>query len=179
MKDLILIAAVGESNELGKNGDLPWHLPDDFKYFKETTTGHPMIMGRKTFDTFPRPLPNRQHVIISRNKNCMVVHSLDAALDAVSESAQVFVIGGGEIYKQALPLATRIELTRVHGTFEADTYFPQIDSEKWVQVRSTFHPADQRHKYFHLRPLRENTPGHMHWYRGRCLQWLSIRRRII
>ncbi|MDM9630517.1 dihydrofolate reductase [Robiginitalea aurantiaca] len=154
MKDLILIAAVGESNELGKNGDLPWHLPDDFKYFKETTTGHPMIMGRKTFDTFPRPLPNRQHVIISRNKaytvthkNCMVVHSLDAALDAVSESEQVFVIGGGEIYKQALPLATRIELTRVHGTFEADTYFPQIDSEKWVQVRSTFHPADQRHKY--------------------------------
>lgn len=154
MKDLILIAAVGESNELGKNGDLPWHLPDDFKYFKQTTSGNPIIMGRKTFDTFPKPLPNRKHIIISRNigytvthKDCFVVHSLEEALEAVSESEKVFVIGGGEIYKQALPLATRIELTRVHGTFEADTFFPEIDPNKWAQVRSSHHAADEKHKF--------------------------------
>lgn len=154
MKDLILIAAVGESNELGKNGDLPWHLPDDFKYFKETTTGHPMIMGRKTFDTFPRPLPRRKHIIISRNtgytvdhENCVVVHSLEEALETVSDSEKVFVIGGGEIYKQALPLATRIELTRVHGTFEADTYFPEIDETLWEVIAQNHHPADDRHAF--------------------------------
>lgn len=154
MKDLILIAAVGESNELGKNGELPWHLPDDFKYFKQTTTGHPMIMGRKTFDTFPKPLPNRKHIIITRNsgysvahEDCLVVHSLEAALEAVSESEKVFVIGGGEIYKQALPLATGIALTRVHGTFDADTFFPQIDTNKWVLAESSHHAADARHKY--------------------------------
>ena len=154
MKELILIAAVGEGNELGKDGELPWHLPDDFKYFKATTTGHPMIMGRKTFDTFPRPLPNRKHLIITRDtvysvphESCEVVHSLEAALRAPSENEKVFVIGGGEIYRQALPLATRIELTRVHGTFEADTFFPEIDPDRWVQVQSSHHPADERHAY--------------------------------
>jgi dihydrofolate reductase len=152
VKELILIAAAGERNELGKEGELPWHLPDDFKYFKATTTGYPMIMGRKTFETFPRPLPNRKHVIITRDRgysvgfeNCEVVHSLEAALEATSENDKVFVIGGGEIYRQALPLATRIELTRVHGTFEADTFFPEIDPDRWVLAQSTHHPADQRH----------------------------------
>ncbi|MGB5190486.1 dihydrofolate reductase [Robiginitalea sp.] len=154
MKDLILIAAAGESNELGRNGDLPWHLPDDFKHFKQKTTGHPMIMGRKTFDTFPKPLPNRMHIIITRDQeyqvayeNCRVVHSLEAALKEVSLSEKVFIIGGGEIYKQALPLATGIELTRVHGNFKADTFFPEIDPDDWMQTGSTHHPADQKHAY--------------------------------
>ena len=113
-----------------------------------------MIMGRKTFDTFPRPLPRRKHIIISRNtsytvdhENCLVVHSLEEALEAVSESEKVFVIGGGEIYKQALPMATRIELTRVHGTFEADTFFPEIDPTLWKVIAQTHHPADDRHAY--------------------------------
>ncbi|MGB5403018.1 dihydrofolate reductase [Robiginitalea sp.] len=154
MKELILIAAAGESNELGNNGDLPWHLPDDFKHFKQKTTGHTMIMGRKTFDTFPRPLPNRMHIIITRDQtykvaceNCRVVYSLEAAMEAVSQNDKVFVIGGGEIYRQALPFATGIELTRVHGTFEADTFFPEIDPKHWIQTGSTHHPADQKHAH--------------------------------
>jgi dihydrofolate reductase len=154
VKDLILIAAAGESNELGKNGDLPWHLPDDFQHFKKTTTGHPMIMGRKTFDTFPKPLPNRLHIIVTRDQgygvaheNCLVVYSLEEALKVVSEAEKVFVIGGGEIYKQALPFATKIELTRVHATFEADTFFPEIDPRSWTEISSSHHPADSRHAY--------------------------------
>ena len=128
LKELILIAAAGEANELGRDGNLPWHLPDDFKHFKKSTTGHPMIMGRKTFDTFPKPLPNRRHIIITRDRDytvnhseCQVVYSLAQALAAVSGEEKAFVIGGGEIYRQALPYATAIELTRVHGRFEADT----------------------------------------------------------
>ena len=156
MRELILIAAVGEGNELGKDGELPWHLPDDFKYFKATTTGHPMIMGRKTFDTFPRPLPNRKHLIITRDtaysvphESCEVVHSLDAALRAASENEKVFVIGGGEIYRQALPLATRIELRRVHGTFEADTFFPEIDFRQWKAVATETVAAGEKNEYAH------------------------------
>ena len=154
MKELILIAAAGEGNELGKNGDLPWHLPDDFRHFKETTTGHAMIMGRKTFDTFPRPLPGRQHIIITRDRdyrvdhpNCLVVHSMEAAMEAVSGLEKAFVIGGGEIYRQALPQATGIVLTRVHGHFDADTFFPEIHPDTWRKVKSIYHPKDGRHKY--------------------------------
>jgi dihydrofolate reductase len=154
VKELVLIAAAGEGNELGNNGNLPWHLPDDFKHFKETTTGHAMIMGRKTFDTFPRPLPNRQHIIITRDRgyrvshaNCKVVHSLEAAIEAVSGMEKAFVIGGGEIYRQALPQATGVVLTRVHGHFDADTFFPEIRKDLWRKVNSTHHPKDERHDY--------------------------------
>jgi dihydrofolate reductase len=154
VKDLILIAAAGESNELGKNGDLPWHLPDDFRHFKQTTTGYPMIMGRKTFDTFPKPLPNRLHIIVTRDEgygvdyeDCLVVYSLQEALKVVSEAEKVFVIGGGEIYKQALPFATKIVLTRVHANFDADTFFPQIDPGSWTEISSSHHPADNKHAY--------------------------------
>ena len=154
MKELVLIAAAGQGNELGNEGDLPWRLPDDFKHFKQTTTGHAMIMGRKTFETFPRPLPDREHIIVTRDRsyrvnhpNCRVVHSLEAALEAVSGLEKAFVIGGGEIYRQALPEATRIVLTRVHGNFEADTFFPQIDPDRWRKVESKHHPKDNRHDY--------------------------------
>ena len=154
MKDLILIAAAGEANELGRDGDLPWHLPDDFRHFKQSTTGHPMIMGRKTFETFPKPLPNRRHIIITRDRNyrvshpdCQVVHSLSEALIAVSGAEKAFIIGGGEIYKQALPHATAVELTRVHGRFEADTYFPELDPAHWQLVWSEYHPKDERHDF--------------------------------
>ncbi|MDG1570935.1 dihydrofolate reductase [Robiginitalea sp. M366] len=151
---LILIAAAGQANELGKEGELPWHLPDDFRRFKALTTGHPMIMGRKTFETFPKPLPNRRHIIITRREDyradhpdCEVVHSLDAALEATAKAEKRFVIGGGEIYALALPQATEIELTRVHGTFEADTRFPEIDPDLWTLKKATYHPTDGRHKH--------------------------------
>ena len=150
----IMIAAAGRQNELGKDNRLMWHLPDDFKRFKKLTIGHPIIMGRKTFESFPKPLPQRRHIIISRNtayavdyEDCEVVHSLQSALDAVSENETVYIIGGGEIYRQALPYCDTIELTRVEGTFEADTYFPTIDSHDWELVSSTDHPADEKHAY--------------------------------
>lgn len=152
MGKITLIAAAGENNELGKDKDLVWHLPDDFKRFKQLTTGHTIIMGRKTFETFPDLLPNRKHVIITHKKDyyppgTTVVHSLEEALEAAKDDSQPFVIGGGEIYKLSMERADCIELTRVHGTFEADTFFPEIDERKWKLIASDFHPADERHKY--------------------------------
>ncbi|MGB5369239.1 MAG: dihydrofolate reductase, partial [Flavobacteriaceae bacterium] len=150
-----MIAAAGEKNALGKDNDLLWHLPDDFKRFKTLTTGHPIIMGRKTFESFPKPLPNRKHIIITRDhaykvplENCVVVHGLDAALKLVENEPLAYIIGGGEIYRQAEPLADTIELTRIHHDFpEADTFFPVIDEKKWELVAKSHHKADERHKY--------------------------------
>lgn len=149
---ITLIAAAGENNELGKDNDLVWHLPDDFKRFKQLTTGHHIIMGRKTFESFPKPLPNRTHIVITRNQNyrkegIIIVHSLDAALLKASADAQPFVIGGGEIYKQAIEIADAIELTRVHGSFDADTFFPEIDKNYWELKTEVFHDTDDRHRY--------------------------------
>lgn len=147
-----MIAAAAENNELGKDKDLVWHLPDDFKRFKQLTTGHHIIMGRKTFETFPKPLPNRTHIVITRQKDykaegAIVVHDLEKALEIAKEDPQPFIIGGGEIYEMALPEADKIELTRVHATFEADAFFPEIDEENWTLTNSSFHPKDEKHDY--------------------------------
>ena len=152
MAVITMIAAAEENNALGKDNDLVWHLPDDFKRFKELTTGHHIIMGRKTFETFPKPLPNRTHIVITRKKDyqkegAVVVHSLEKALELAKDDPQPFIIGGGEIYKLAMPEADKIELTRVHGTFEADAFFPEIDEKKWTLVASKFHPKDERHNF--------------------------------
>lgn len=149
---LTIIAATGENNELGKDNALVWHLPDDFRRFKKLTTGHHIIMGRKTFDTFPQPLPDRTHVVITRKENfkkegIVSVHSLERAIDFSKGDSQPFIIGGGEIYKMGMDMADRIELTRVHGSFAADTYFPEIDENVWVLENETFHEADENHKY--------------------------------
>ncbi|MEL6304851.1 MAG: dihydrofolate reductase [Bacteroidota bacterium] len=153
MKDLIIIAAAAENNALGINNDLPWHLPDDFKRFKQLTTGHKIIMGRKTLESFPKPLPNREHIAITRDAcyspkfECTLVHSLEEAISLVDKDETAFIIGGGEIYKQSLGIATKIELTRVHATVEADTFFPEIPEQNWDLVASEFHPKDERHQY--------------------------------
>ncbi|UNY99147.1 dihydrofolate reductase [Zhouia spongiae] len=149
---ITIIAAAAENNALGKDNDLVWHLPDDFKRFKQLTTGHHIIMGRKTFESFPKPLPNRTHIVITRQKNyapegCIVVGSLDKALELSKTDDTPYIIGGGEIYKLSIQIADRIELTRVHGTFEADTFFPEIDENKWQLVKSEFHAADDKHKF--------------------------------
>lgn len=148
-----MIAAAAENNAIGKDNDLLWHLPDDFKRFKKLTTGHKIIMGRKTFESFPKPLPNRVHIIITRDKNykvefpdCIVVHSLEAALEQ-AKNEDCFVIGGGEIYKQSEAFCNKIELTRVHATFEADTYFPEINTDTWKVTYEEKHPKDEKHKY--------------------------------
>lgn len=153
MNELIMIAAAAENNALGINNDLPWHLPDDFKRFKKLTTGHKIIMGRKTLESFPKALPNREHVVVSRDPNykpkfpCTLFHSLEEAVAYVKDEATAFIIGGGQIYKQAMELATKIELTRVHTKVEADTFFPEIDLDKWELINEEYHPKDERHKY--------------------------------
>jgi len=149
---ITIVAAAAENNALGKDNDLIWRLPDDFKRFKALTSYHHIIMGRKTFESFPKPLPNRKHVVITRQENYKnetieVVHSLEEAIQFSSTEDQIFIIGGGEIYKQALPFANKIELTRVHGEFEADAFFPEIDEEKWDLVNSEFHDKDEKHEY--------------------------------
>ncbi|MEC4049497.1 dihydrofolate reductase [Flavobacterium sp. SUN046] len=149
---ITIIAAASENNALGKNNDLLWHLPDDFKRFKILTTGHHIIMGRKTFESFPKPLPNRTHVIITRNSNyqpegCIVVNSLEAALAFCSKEEETYIIGGGEIYQQAMAVADKIELTRVYGNFEADTFFPEINNTDWELCFEENHPKDEKHQY--------------------------------
>ncbi|SRX73433.1 dihydrofolate reductase [Aequorivita antarctica] len=150
---ITMIAAAGENNELGKDNGLLWHLPDDFKRFKQLTTGHHIIMGRKTFESFPRPLPNRTHLIITRNKDykkegAVVVHSMEEALKISEKDDQPFIIGGGEIYKMGLPFTDKIELTRVHGTFpDADTFFPSFPEKEWLLISEVEHEKDERHKF--------------------------------
>ncbi|WP_190811205.1 dihydrofolate reductase [Flagellimonas sp. S3867] len=153
MKQLIIIAAAAENNALGINNDLPWHLPDDFKRFKALTSNHKIIMGRKTLESFPKALPNREHIVVTRDQGykpkfpCTVVHTLESAIELVETDERAFIIGGGEIYKQSLVFATDIELTRIHHAFEADTFFPDIDDSIWELVKEKYHPKDDGHKY--------------------------------
>jgi len=147
-----MIAAVAENNALGKNNDLLWHLPNDFKRFKEVTSGHYIIMGRKTFESFPKPLPNRTHVIITRQKDfqyegCIVVDTLEKAVAACPENENLFIIGGGEIYSQSILFADQLDITRVHHSFDADVYFPEIDPEIWKLTSETFNPKDEKHLF--------------------------------
>lgn len=150
---LTLIAAVAENNALGKDNKMMWHLPDDFKHFKSRTSGHHIIMGRKTFESFPSALPNRTSVIITRQSDykadgCIVVGSLDEAIAVSPKDKEVFIIGGGEIYNQSIDRADKLDLTRVHAEFpDADAYFPQIDESKWELTEAIFHPRDEKHAY--------------------------------
>ncbi|RIA10730.1 dihydrofolate reductase [Flavobacteriaceae bacterium MAR_2010_72] len=153
IKGLTLIVAAGENDAIGKNNQLIWHLSDDLKRFKTLTDGHHIIMGRKTFESFPKPLPNRTHVVITRQANykvpdgVIVVNNLNDALDVSRNDKQAFIIGGGEIYQQAMPLASKIELTRVHADFEADTFFPSIDKTQWIETNNVYHQKDDNHEF--------------------------------
>jgi dihydrofolate reductase len=151
---ITIIAAIGNMNELGRDNKMLWHLPDDFKRFKRLTTDHHIIMGRKTLDSLPGILPNRIHVVITRNENythdnenVIIVHSMEEALEVSKNDNQPFIIGGGEIYKLGLEVADKIELTMVHGLFDHDTLFPVLQEGKWELVASVPYPKDDRHKY--------------------------------
>jgi dihydrofolate reductase len=149
---ITIIAAAGSNNELGKDNDLVWHLPKDFKRFKKLTTGHHIIMGRKTFQSFPKPLPNRVHIVITRNtdyrpEGAIIVHSMTEALELSKNDSQIFIIGGGEIYQLGMKIADKIELTRVNSSFDADTFFPEIPSEDWKLISEEFHLKDEKHKF--------------------------------
>ncbi|WP_194766706.1 dihydrofolate reductase [Tamlana sp. I1] len=152
-QELTIIVAAAENDAIGKDNKLIWHLSDDLKRFKALTNGHHIIMGRKTFESFPKPLPNRTHVVITRQQDyktpegVIVVNNLDDAIDACKNDPQPYIIGGGEIYKQALPIVDKIEITRVHDHFEADTYFPKIDHSIWKEASNTFHKKDEKNDH--------------------------------
>lgn len=147
---ITLIAAIGKNKELGADQDMLWHLPNDFRHFKAKTIGHPIVMGRKTLESLPGILPGRKHIVLTRNKNWQhdnveVVHSVKEVLELPHKP--LFIIGGGEIYRAFLPYADVMELTRVDGTFDADTFFPEINFNEWQCTFSEQHEADQNHKY--------------------------------
>lgn len=147
-----IIAAVAENGVIGRSGDLPWRLPDDLKQFKARTLGSPMIMGRKTFESLPKLLPGRVHVVVTRNpryeaEGAVVVHDLDAALARAEASGTAYVIGGAELFRAALPRADFLVLTHVEAVVEGDTVFPPVDWSQWRAVEETHHDADAKHAY--------------------------------
>lgn len=149
---ITIIAATAQNNALGKDNKLIWHLSDDLKRFKSLTLDGFIIMGRKTFESLPGILPKRKHIVITRNpefrqEGIVVVQSLEQALEVVPSDEVAFIVGGGEIYAQTINIADKIELTRVHHDFEADTFFPEIDLTKWELVSSEFHSKDEKHQY--------------------------------
>lgn len=140
--EIIIIAAMARNRVIGRDNRLPWHIPEELRLFKKTTMGHPMIMGRKTFDSFPAPLPGRRHIILSRNrtfapKGGEYAPSLAAALDLCSQSDKVFIIGGAQIFTQAIAIATTIILTLIEREVEGDVYFPIILEKDFSIVDST------------------------------------------
>ncbi len=151
---LSLIAAVARRNAIGAHNTLPWHLPEDLAHFKRMTRGHTVIMGRNTFLSLGRPLPERLNIVITRNHmfqpdNCVIVHSLEAAIAHCENEAEAFVIGGAQIYQQALPLAQHLYLTEIElDVAGADAFFPDIDRSQWQEThRESFHSEKNRCQY--------------------------------
>lgn len=157
-----LIAAMAQNRVIGKENDLPWKLPDDSAYFKQKTSGHTIIMGRKSFEALGKPLPKRTNIVITRQtdfraEGATVVSSLEAALEVARPieaqneqpgggTAEIFVIGGAEIYTLALPVANRIYLTEVQKAYDGDARFPEFDKAIWHETSRLHHPADDRHE---------------------------------
>ena len=153
MKSIHAIVAIDENGAIGRQGDLLCHLPADMKHFKEVTMGHSIVMGRKTFESFPRrPLPGRQNIVITRNAGWQypgvtVVHSLEDAI-AAAETDTIFIIGGAQVYEQSLPLVDVLHLTRIHARWaSADAFFPAIDIDDWQEVSREHHKSDHKNAY--------------------------------
>ena len=149
-REVVLVAAMDRDRGIGRDGALPWHLPDDLKRFKRLTTGHPILMGRKTAKSLGRALPQRRNLVLTRSgsvpfEGMEAVASLDEALALAGET--LVVIGGGEVYALALPIATRLELTLVDASVPADAWFPAFDARAWREVGREHHAADERHRY--------------------------------
>nr|AIA17666.1 Dihydrofolate reductase [uncultured bacterium] len=152
-----IIVAVSKNNVIGRNNDLPWHLPTDMKFFKDTTMGHCVIMGRKNYDSIPpkyRPFSGRTNIVVTRQKGFQaegttVVHSIEDAIEFAKSrnETECFIIGGGEIFTQSLKYCDRIYLTRIHETIEGDVYFPALNQDKWKEVFRKDIPADEKNKY--------------------------------
>lgn len=153
---LSLLVAAGENNVIGKNNQLPWHLPDDLRYFKNQTWGMPILMGRKTFESIGKPLPGRKSIVITRSDEWKhdavdVVHTIDGAIEKAKSFGvkEIFVIGGAEIFNSAFAQASRIYLTRIHHSFDGDVYFPEVSAGEWNLVSNRFCHADEKNPYSH------------------------------
>lgn len=150
---IAMIAAMAENRVIGRDNDMPWHLPDDLRHFKAKTLGKPVIMGRKTFESIgSRPLPKRQNIVISRNpdfhlEGVKVFDTVDKALDTLVGAQEVVIMGGGQLYAQMLPRADRLYLTLIEADISGDTYFPDWTDATWVECEREHHPADERHAY--------------------------------
>ena len=149
---ITIIVATDQHNGIGANNQLMWHLPADLKFFKQTTTGHTIIMGRKTFDSIGKPLPNRQNIVITKQQNlkiegAQVFNALADAFAAFNDQKELFIIGGAEIYRLALPLANKIYLTKVNGVFNADVFFPNILTNEWKETEQTFFPKNDKNAF--------------------------------
>lgn len=147
-----LVAAAGNNNVIGTHNKLPWKMPADMKFFMNLTVKHSVIMGRKTYESFGKPLRDRRNIIVTRDTaytvpGCTVAHSLDEAMLLVTGEDEVFIIGGAEIYRQSMPLANKIYLTRIHHDFEGDAWFPAIDESKWKLTSQTEQAADEKNPY--------------------------------
>jgi len=145
--EIIVIVAIADNNAIGKDGDIPWHIPEDFAHFKEETMGHPCIMGDVTFESLPdnaKPLPGRENVVLTVDKKykpdgATVFFSFEDALDYVKDKEKAYICGGATIYKLGMKIADTLELTRVHMKPEADTFFPEIDFSEWEKVKEEKH----------------------------------------
>lgn len=149
---LSLIVAIAKNNVIGKENKLVWHMPADMRFFKNTTMGHTLIMGRKTFESFGKPLSGRKSIVITRQNDwqyegVVVVHSLEDAIKVAPKDEEVFIIGGAEIYRQAMPLCNKMYLTIIHHDFEGDTLFPDIDFSQWNLTSDEKHLADEKNAY--------------------------------
>lgn len=151
---LSILVAVAKNGAIGKDNDLIWYLSDDLKRFKALTTGHTIIMGRKTFESLPKgALPNRTNVVLTKDKsksfpNCLMLHSVEEIMEKYAEDPEEhFIIGGGQLYADLLPYANRIYLTRVHHSFEADVFFPEINQEDWIVESEEKHSVSEKNEY--------------------------------
>lgn len=150
--NLSIIVAFDRNRLIGKNNLLPWHLPADLKHFRTLTMGHHMIMGRRTFESIGKPLPGRVSVVITRQKGleipgCIVVNNFDEAIKSCGTQEEVFIIGGAEIFKCTMPVASKLYVTQIDHAFEGDTWFPEISSSEWRQISAEFHPADEKNPW--------------------------------
>lgn len=148
-----IVVAMGEKNEIGSNNQLLWHLPKDLKHFKDLTSGHPVIMGRKTYESIGKPLPNRTNIVISRQKDwfeegILIVGSIKEAVKFARKiDEEVFIIGGGNIYEQTMDITDKLEVTLVKADLEADTFFPKIDNKTWMKTQEVCHEKDEKNPY--------------------------------
>jgi dihydrofolate reductase len=149
--NIALVAAADENNGIGKNNQLPWHLPADLKHFKNLTIGHPVIMGRKTFDSVGKPLPGRRNIVVTHQnlhiEGCEIAHSIEEAIEKCQKEEQIAIVGGGKIFEQSMDKANIIHFTRIHHSFDADAFFPDINPDKWIESEKEYYEPDEKNRF--------------------------------